>query len=226
MHGCDLQEDLNIGRGAIEYFQGLFRSQNPTSINFALQGISPKISTPINDQLLPLSIVEVCRAVFQMPADKAPRPVGYTAAFYQQYWNLIESDLTSFLQDFLNTSRFSSGTNHTHVCLIPIIPNPRTFGKFRPISLCNVIYKILSKVLVNRLKPHLLAITSETQAAFIRGRQMHDHILLAHELIHHIWTCPKKSPLIMAIKPICLKHVTYYNGDYILGVCYEKIGVQ
>ena len=73
--------------------------------------------------------------------------------------------------------------NHTFITLIPKPPNPEEVSHFRPISLCNVLYKIISKVLVNRLKHIINSIITPFQNAFIKGRNITDNILLAHEII-------------------------------------------
>ena len=72
--------------------------------------------------------------------------------------------------------------------MIPKVANLKTVAQFRPISLCNVIYKLLSKVLVNRLKPILNSIILEAQSAFIVDRVITDNILIAFETLHHMKT--------------------------------------
>ena len=74
------------------------------------------------------------------------------ALFYQKFWHIIGNDVSSVVLDFLNFGNMISEINYTYIVLIPKVKSPEKMIDFRPISLCNVIYKIISKVLANRLK--------------------------------------------------------------------------
>ena len=88
--------------------------------------------------------------------------------------------------DFLNYGQMLGGVNFTHVVLIPKVKSPESMAQFRPISLCNVIYKIISKILVNRMKKVLPRVISESQSAFVPGRMISDNVIIAFEAIHHL----------------------------------------
>ena len=88
--------------------------------------------------------------------------------------------------DFLNHGITPPNFNDTHIVLIPKVKNPRKITEYRPISLCNVIYKLASKTVANRLKTVLSSIVSENQSAFTKGRFITDNILVAYETMHHI----------------------------------------
>ena len=86
----------------------------------------------------------------------------------------------------LNSSSILKSINHTFITLIPKVNNPERVSNFQPISLCNMIYKIVSKVIANRLEPMLHSIISDTQSAFIANRLITDNILIAFKSLHHM----------------------------------------
>lgn len=79
----------------------------------------------------------------------------------------------------LNNGASPAAFNHTHIVLIPKYSQPETMAPFRTISLSNVVYKLVSKCIVNRLKPFMAAINSEPQSAFVHGRLITDNVLIA-----------------------------------------------
>lgn len=133
-----------------------------------------------------LSREEVKQAVFQMDPIKAPGLDGFTPVFFQRYWEIVGSDITAAIESFMHSGRLLRGVNHTHIVLIPKTKCPINMGQLRPISLCNVIYKIVSKVLANRLSTILPLVVSEQQGAFVAGRLIHDNVLMSQEVIHHL----------------------------------------
>ena len=92
------------------------------------------------------------------------------AIFYQKYWNIIGEDVSNIILNTLNSNAPLTDLNKTNIVLIPKTNSPSKMSEFRPISLCNVTYKIISKVLANRLKPILDSIILENQSAFVLGR--------------------------------------------------------
>lgn len=121
----------------------------------------------MNEQLVSLvTLEEVRRATFQLGTTKAPGPDGLNGLFYQKHWNILKSDLLLLVQDFFMSGQMPPSPNHTFLVLIPKIPHPEKLEQYRTISLCNFTYKIISKVLANRLKPWLTFLISKEQSAF------------------------------------------------------------
>lgn len=102
-----------------------------------------------------------------MGANTAPGPDGFHPGFFQQFWPLVGDELTSFCLNCLRSGKLPSNLNDTIITLIPKCHNPERVLDIRPISLCNVIYKYISKVLANRLKRVLPSIISENQSTFL-----------------------------------------------------------
>ncbi|XP_060959451.1 uncharacterized protein LOC133030657 [Cannabis sativa] len=168
------------------YFHDLFSSSS-VNLGSVLDGIRPTVSREQNEDLLrTIPEEEVRNALFQMHPDKSPGPDGMTPAFFQKHWGIVGTDVVKFVRDFFDSGQFPDSINDTHIVLIPKKKNPSQMGDLRPISLCNVIYKVASKVVANRMKNVLNFAISETQSAFIAGRLISDNIMVAFEVMHYL----------------------------------------
>ena len=103
---------------------------------------------------------------------------GMNALFYQKFWHIVGDDVINAVLDFLNTGHMEPNINFTHIVLIPKIKSPEFFFDYRPIILCNVIYKINSKVLANRLKQILPQLIAPSQSAFIPSYLIFENVLV------------------------------------------------
>ena len=115
---------------------------------------------------------------------KALSPNGMPPLFYQNFWNLTGNDVTESVLKFLNSASLPEHLNHTFITLIPKKKNLEYASEFKPISLCNVLYKIFSIVLANRLKRILPKIITNHQSAFTKSRLISDNILVVFESLH------------------------------------------
>ncbi|PNX97372.1 ribonuclease H, partial [Trifolium pratense] len=180
----EVRTQSGICEVALNYFDQLFRA-NATNYDSILSLITPKITQEDNDRLVaPITREELKDALFHMHPDKAPGPDGFNPAFYQQFWDLCSNDIYEAAKEWLERGYFPSSLNETNICLIPKCDNPVTMKDLRPISLCNVLYKMISKLLANRLKACLEKCVSEEQSAFIEGRSIIDNALVAIEVLH------------------------------------------
>jgi hypothetical protein len=128
-----------------------------------------------------------------MESDKAPGPDGFTIHFYKTCWDIIKADLLKMIKGFMKKAKVGGGTNSTYLALIPKETNPETFARFRPISLCNASYKILAKLLANRIKPLLNRLISSNQGGFVEGRHILDNVIQVQEIIHSSNSEKKKA---------------------------------
>lgn len=109
--------------------------------------------------------------------------------FFQQFWSEVGKDVTTTVLKFLNLNGYMEMFNKTLISLIPKVKNTDRITNYRPISLCNRVYKIAAKVLLNRLMkrvlPHLIAVN---QSAFVSQRLITDNIIVAFEVLHSLRT--------------------------------------
>ena len=117
---------------------------------------------------------------------KAPRPNGVPPLFYQHFWPNIGEVVTSTIIDFLNFGLTLPKYNETYIFLIPKVKEPKKVTDYRPINLYNVVFKIASKAIANKMKQFLPSIISDTQSAFVHRMLITDNVLVAFEAMHHI----------------------------------------
>ena len=121
--------------------------------------------------------------MFQLGPHKAPGPNDIPAFFYHEFWSIVKVDVINTVQAFFHSGSLFKPLNHTFIILIPKVTYLEEVKHFRPINLYNVIYKVISKIIVNRLKPLMDTFITPFQNAFIQGRNISDNILLAHEIM-------------------------------------------
>ena len=130
--------------------------------------------------------LEVKTALNQMYPLKSPGPDCMPPLFFQHFWPTIGNVVTKTILDFLNPGIYPPNFNDTHIVLIPKVKELKRITNYCPISLCNVVYKLASKTIANRLKKVIPSTISDTQNAFIHGRLITDNVLVAFETMHHI----------------------------------------
>ena len=121
-----------------------------------------------------------------MHPSKSPGLDGMSPFFFQKYWHIVGRDVIEAVLSVLNSCHFLHKMNHTHIMLIPKKNNPKYLSEFRPISLSNVISRIYSKVLANRLKIILPNVISDAQSAFMPDRLITDNTTVAFEVLHRM----------------------------------------
>lgn len=155
-----------ISNEFVSYFENLFTSNEcrEEELDKVLSHVPMKMSDGMNDQLLrPFLPADVKEALFSMSPYKSPGKDGLGAGFFQKFWDTVGSDVCKAALDFLDGQGSLECVNETIICLIPKVKEARAVTDYRPISLCNVIYKIVTKMMTNRLREVLGGIISEEQ---------------------------------------------------------------
>ena len=127
-----------------------------------------------------------------MSPTKAPEPDGLPAVFFQKHWHSIRCGVINTCLHILNDRGSITPLNHTHIALIPKVAKPLKVLDFKPISLCNVIYRIVAKTIANQLNHILHHVISLTQSAFIPNRLISDNTIIGYEYLHKIRHNKKK----------------------------------
>ena len=121
-----------------------------------------------------------------MQSGKAPGPDGFNVDFFKACWDIVKKDIFEVVEDSRKYKKVLKVQNASFIALIPKKENAMTPDGFRPIALCNVVYKIISKVVANRLKPLLPSLISEEQIGYVERRQILNNIIQAHEVVHSL----------------------------------------
>ena len=173
-----------IEEEVVKHYKDLFCSKGVDQADMVLEGISQTITEQMNTEITaPVREKEIKEALFSKNPTKAPGPDGMTPNFFQKFWHILKADIIQAIKSFFHSSYMLNAVNHTIISLIPKVENPTEIKQFRPISLCNVLYKIISKILSNRLKKVLDNCISKNQATFVSGRQILDNTITSHEYL-------------------------------------------
>ena len=200
-NGEMVYKEEDITKVIVEYYHTLFTSvvgERRDTVTHALQRM---VTEDDNNKLTSRpSAQEIRDAVFSIHADKVPGPDGFSASFFHSNWEIIGQDIVREVQDFFDTGIIPPRINETNIRMIPKIQSPQAVADYRPIALCNVYYKIISKLLTRRLQPLLSTIISENQSAFVPGRAISDNVLITHEVLHFLKTSDAEKRCSMAVK--------------------------
>jgi hypothetical protein len=141
------------------------------------------VTNEINALLIMLpSHSKIKSAVFALNADSAPGPDGFGAYFYQHYWDIVHSDVISSVLEFFTTSWILPGFNSNIIALLPKVPEASSIDQYRPIAMANFKFKIISKIIADRLATIMPSLISEEQKGFIHGRDIKDCLCIASEV--------------------------------------------
>ncbi|CAA7036129.1 unnamed protein product [Microthlaspi erraticum] len=184
--GVWLSDALELKRLAIEYFQRLYSLHDVDLVVDTLtnEGFVDLTSEDLQGVETRFSEEEVVRAVRSMGRFKAPGPDGYQPVFYQQCWDEVGESVVRFVMEFFRSGELPPDTNDAIVVLIPKVESPEKIQQFRPISLCNVLFKIITKTMVGRMKRVMTKLIGPAQSSFIPGRLSTDNVVIVQEAVH------------------------------------------
>lgn len=186
--GSRTENPSEIANTFVSHFKNLlnnYEGSNREAQTHLLKFIPKLITAEENKNLnRPITLEEVRSVVFSLSSDKSPGPDGFQAFFFQKCWEILGEDLWKAIEASRNGGSLLAEINYSFFTLIPKKDCPEHPGDFRPIALCNTIYKIYSKVIANRLKVIMPKIISEEQTGFVPGRSILDGILIIQEVIH------------------------------------------
>lgn len=121
-----------------------------------------------------LDVEKIYSMLRKMSPEKAPGPDEMTVLYFKHFWKVVGADVICAVQDFFVNGVMLLELNCTNITLIPKIDNPSKVSQFRPISLCNVIYKLISKIMADHLRLVLPKLVSPYQLMFVLGRAIQD----------------------------------------------------
>jgi len=143
-----------------------------------------QLSVPEAGNLIrPFSADEVKQAVWDCDSYKSPGPDDINFGFINQFWPIMKEDFMRYISEFHRNGRLTKGINAMFIALIPKVSSPQRLNDFRPISLVCCMYKVLAKILDNRLRLVIGSVVSDSQSAFVRGKHILDGILVVNEAV-------------------------------------------
>lgn len=225
--GLLISDPLVMGMMAISHFQNLLSpTVMPTVIcpsSWFQELITYRCPGPlVTSMILHPDCPEITRVMMKLNSQKAPGPDGLTSGFFKAGWEIVGREVTASVRTFFSTGFLPSATNATILSLVPKRPGATAVSDFRPISCCNTIYKVISKLLVHRLKPMLPDLILPNQTAFVQGRLLIENTVLASEIVHGYHR--DRGPKRLVLKVDIAKAFDTINWDFILN-CLASVGV-
>ena len=224
IEGAWVQQPNLVKTEAANFFLQRFTEQN--TARPTLDGVYfPTIDQNQSQGLTgPFTDLEIKEAVWGCDGDKCPGPDGFNFNFIKEFWGLLKPDFRRFVDEFHAHGSFPSGSNASFVALIPKISQPQSLNDYRPISLIGCMYKIVAKLLANRLKLVLPSLIDERQSAFIKNRHILHGIVILNEVIDEAIKRDKSAMIFKVDFEKAYDSVSWAFLDYMLqrlGFCLQ-----
>lgn len=181
-----LTDEEELEKLAITYYKRLYSLDDvEQSVETLPRGSFATLShADKRDLQRPFTADEIETAIRSMGSFKAPGPDGFQPVFYQRCWDTVGSSVIQFVLDFFRTGELPQNTNNAVLVLIAKVVRPERIMQFRPISLCNVLFKTITKTLVGRMKGIMNKIIGPAQSSSLPGRLTTDNIVVVQEAVH------------------------------------------
>ncbi|KAH1108354.1 hypothetical protein J1N35_012122 [Gossypium stocksii] len=201
----DLEKELQIELenerlkyAAMSFYRGLYTEEKGNMGKFPIRRMFPIVEAEFLEVLdQKLTTQEVHDALFGMAPLKAPGIDSLHAQFYQSQWNVVGESLVLLVKRVFENGTLERFFNKILLVLILKFVGPESITQFRPISLCTVPYKIITEVIVNRLKPLIPLLIAGNQTSFVGGQNIMDNIVIAQEVIHSMRICKGQKGCIL-----------------------------
>jgi len=183
--GVQVEGVDNVREAVFNHFSNHFQSDvverpspSPMHLNFCMLSYRDGAAF-----VKPFSMEELKVAVWDCDSFKCSGPDGVNFGFIKDFWEDLKADMLRFVSDFHRNGRLLKGINNTFITLIPKKDCPQSLNDYHPISLVGRLYKVLAKLLANRLRGVIGNVISDSQSAIVKGRQILDGILVANEVV-------------------------------------------
>ncbi|CAN1325750.1 LINE-1 retrotransposable element ORF2 protein [Linum perenne] len=153
-----------------------------------------------------------------MNPDKAPGPDGLNPGFFQQFRYLIGAEISDACLAWIASGSLPAQVNKTDIALIPKVEKPTSMKDLRLISLCNVLYRIITKTLANRMKSLMPKVIGPEQSAFVKGRSIVDNVMIAFEVLHSMKRRQRNKIGEVALKVDISKAFDRVEWSYLKGI--------
>nr|GEX35131.1 hypothetical protein [Tanacetum cinerariifolium] len=182
-----LKQRAKVGAQFVKHFQIVFGDAKKVLPIFDPDSLFCKRFPPDDVEFMVRLVTndEIKAVVFGMTDDKASEPDGFSHIFFKSSWSIIGNVVCIAMRDFFKNGRHLQEVNAMIIALVPKSQTPQFFFDFGPISCCNVLYKVITKIIANRIKDFLGNIADECQNAFIPSRQITDNVYLTHLLMRN-----------------------------------------
>ena len=190
----------DLATKGVNYFKHLFKAPVEATIAEVIRvaQVFPRFIEEEDNEFLmaPITKEEVESVLKSMQKEKSPGPDGWTVEFFQHFFEFIGDELVEVVEESRLSGSIYQPFNATFLTLIPKSDIPGSFSDFRPISLCTCVYKIIAKIIAVRIKPFLSKNVSLEQFGFLDGRQIHEAVGVAQEMLHSLKVGKKKGVIV------------------------------